>query len=398
MNILFCDPLQVKSLRSSSVHIYEVLSNLSRLGHNVVPISNPGNGEEINAESRPSLWERIKRSLRSSPVYEPLKGEIRILWSFLGEIRILLSAFILIVKRKRGFDVIYRRHSLFNSAYFLAKLFRIPSIKEVNGIIADEARITKWGDNISLQIIDRIERFNMPRADKIIVVASSMKEILHSHYKIPKSKIVVIPNGANTELFKPIKKDVKGELGLDSTYCYIGFVGSFAVWHGLDDLVKSAPLILEQVTKVKFLLIGDGPLKSEINKMVDTLGLRDNFIFIGRAPYEEVPIYMNAFDVCVILKKKDIPGSPLKLGEYMACGKPVIATNTQDFRVLEEYNAGILVDPEKPEEVADAIITLLKNKKLREEMGKNGWRYVVENRSWESVAREVEKVMEEAIK
>ena len=82
----------------------------------------------------------------------------------------------------------------------------------------------------------------------------------------------------------------------------------------------------------------------------------------------------------------------------MACGKPVIATNTQDFKALEEYNAGILVDPEKPDEVADAIITLLKYKELREEMGKNGREYVVENRSWEAVAREVVSVMKEAVK
>jgi glycosyltransferase involved in cell wall biosynthesis len=97
-------------------------------------------------------------------------------------------------------------------------------------------------------------------------------------------------------------------------------------------------------------------------------------------------------------KKKDIPGSPLKLWEYMACGKPVIATNTEDFKVLEGYNAGILVDPEKPEEVADAITTLLKNKDLREEMGNNGRRYVVENRSWGAVAGEVEKVMRVSVK
>jgi glycosyltransferase involved in cell wall biosynthesis len=151
-------------------------------------------------------------------------------------------------------------------------------------------------------------------------------------------------------------------------------------------------------TQPKFLLVGDGPMKEQIVQRVNDLHLTDNFIFIERVPYEEVPKYVNAFDVCVILKKKDIPGSPLKLWEYMACGKPVIATNTEDFKALEKYNAGILVDPEKPEEVADAIISLLKNKELMEEMGKNGRKYVVENRSWEAVARRVEKVMKEAIK
>ena len=125
-------------------------------------------------------------------------------------------------------------------------------------------------------------------------------------------------------------------------------------------------------------------------------GINEHYLYAPQAPSIYVPEDIG------ILRDEDIfeniSGSPLKLWEYMACGKPVIATNAQDFRFLEEYNAGIVVESEKTEEVADAIITLLKNKDLREEMGKNERKYVVENRSWGAVAGEVEKVMKEAIK
>ena len=293
-------------------------------------------------------------------------------------------------------DAIYTRQSGVSfSPLIISKLFRILYFVEINGLILEEMRIaniSKW----KVDIAKLSEKLNYKHAKKIVAVTQALKE-LKNIYNIPAEKIVVIENGANTDLFRPInKKDAKRDL--DENYNYVGLSGSFAPWHGIEDLVRSAPLILKKVENTKFLLVGDGELKEQTIQMVNNLNLTGNFIFIDRVHYEEVPKYVNAFDVCVILKKKDIPGSPLKLWEYMACGKPVVATKTQDFRVLEEYNAGILVDPEKPEEVADAIITLLKNKELRDEMGENGRTYVVENRSWERVAREVEKMMQKTVK
>jgi len=298
-------------------------------------------------------------------------------------------------------DVLYTRQYTLNfSPFFISKIFRIPYVVEVNGLLIDEIKMGNEPKSyIRIRIAKLSEKLNYKHAKKIVAVTQGVKEGIMELYNIPDEKIIVIENGANTELFKPMNREkVMKELNLDENHNYVGFSGSFNVWHGLEDLVKSAPLILKEVENTKFILVGDGPMKEQIIQMVNDLNLTDNFIFINRVPYEEVPKYVNAFDVCIILKKKDIPGSPLKLWEYMACGKPVVATNTQDFRVLKECNAGILVNPEKTEEVAGAIITLLKNKELSDEMGNNGRTYVVENRSWEAVAREVEKVMKDAVK
>ena len=224
MNILFCDPLKVRNLGTYSVHIYELLSNLSKLGHNVVITDTdiPEKGDKTDIGQQSPLWKHIKNSLRSSLIYELLKGGVSTVRGILRQIRIFLSAFALMVKRGRKFDVIYRRHNLFCSEYFLGKLFRIPSVKEVNGIIADEARITKKRNSLSLRIIDRIEKFSMPKADKIIVVAAKMKEVLHNDYKIPENKIIVVENGANIELFKPMDvTETKRELSLSLSDNYI---------------------------------------------------------------------------------------------------------------------------------------------------------------------------------
>ena len=401
MNILFYGPLEVRNLGSFKVHIYEVVSNLSKLGHNIIPLSTNASEDVSGIDSKQlvSLWRRIKNTLRSSPIYELLKGEINISWLFLKEIHIFFLAFVLVIRKRERVDVIYRRHSLFNSEYFLARLFRIPSVREVNGIIADEAKITKGGDNFSLQIIDRVERFSIRKADKIIVVTPKLKEVLHNNYKVPRDKIVVIPNGVNTNLFRPIdQKEIKKDLGFDQDTNYICFVGSLIPWQGVEFLIRSAPLILKEHPKTKFLIVGDGPLKEELIELAEKTGVSDKFIFTGAVPYEEVPKYINASDVCVVYKKPLRSGySPLKLYEYMACGKPVVASRVEGFEILEQNKAGILVEPENPEELAKAIIKLLKDEGLRRELGENGRKYVAKNHSWESVARKVAEVCKSVV-
>ena len=98
-------------------------------------------------------------------------------------------------------------------------------------------------------------------------------------------------------------------------------------------------------------------------------------------------------DVCIVTKKTLGFGySPLKLYEYMACKKPVIATNTKGFEILKQSNAGILVNPEDLQELSNAMIKLLQNKQLREKMGDNGRKLVVSEYSWESTAKKTIRV------
>lgn len=358
---------------AQTIHIIELLRNLAKRNDTICFAPKPKN---------------IKYKFQEI-IYLPILNR-RILFSVSYELALFIYLIYYCIKIKP--DVIYARYYGFSfSQLIIAKLFRIPYVVEINGLLMKEMKLSNTAKLI-ICIVRISERFNYKNAKRIIVVTQAIKEDVKDLYNIPDEKIIVIENGANTELFRPMNEDFRNDLHLDWNYNYVGFSGSFNIWHGLEDLVKSAPLVLKEVENTRFILVGDGLMKKKIVQMVNDLNLTDNFIFIDRVPYEDVPKYINPFDICVILKKKDIPGCPLKLYEYMACGKPVVATNTKDFRALDEYNAGILVDPEKPEEVADAIITLLKDKELREEMGKNGRKYVVENRSWESVARRVEGV------
>lgn len=404
MNILFCDYLKVENPSGQSTHIHEVLSALAKIGHNIMPLNADyaEDEREVNASLRPSAWRRIKGSVSRSRILKPIIGEITILWSFLREIRVFISALIIIARRRGRIDIIYRRHSLFNSEYLLAKLFKIPSVKEVNGIVADETKITKRGDRVSLWVIDRIERFSMPKADKIIVVAPKLKELLHSEYGIKADKITIIQNGANTDLFRPMDViKVREELNLRQDCNYICFVGLLVQWQGIKYVVRSMPLVVSERPQTQLIIIGDGQMKQELINLAEQVGVLDKVIFTGMVPYQKVPLYMNASDICVapfIRERNERCGfSPIKLYEYMACGKAVIGSRLNELEIVEQQKSGILVEPENPLKLATAIIRLLQSRELRKQMGENGRKYVVENQSWESVARRIAEVFSEAV-
>ena len=400
MHILACDDFQL-NIVSESVHIHEVIIRLSEIGHDVALLDGDYVRNKV-MEKNPhvdSRWRQMERRLVQSRVFWPFRGELALVGILRHEVYIFFSALIILLKRKRSFDVIYRRHNLLNSEYFIAKLFRIPFVKEVNGLIADELKLIKWGDRFSLWVVNCIERFNMTKADKIIAVTSNIKEILQSEYGIKTDTITVIQNGANTDLFKPMDiTQVRNDLNLSQDGDYICFVGSLVQWQGMEYIIKSMPLILSKCPQAQLLIVGDGQMKQELMNLCRQIGVFDKTTFVGMVSYNRVPLYMNAGDVCVSCKTGLRSGySPLKLCEYMACGKPVVASRASGLEILEDSQGGILVEPENTAEIATAITRLLQDVDLRRKMGENGRKYVVENQSWESVARRVSAVLCNAI-
>jgi glycosyltransferase involved in cell wall biosynthesis len=357
----------------------EVTANLARLGNEVIAISPPEKQMlELGVNIKPIRFTTL-----------PFVGPLLLIGYGLG------LAIVTIARWKP--DAIYTLGGSMASGLLLAKLFKCPLVTEVNGLGRAELKLIPKG-SLSM-LISRISRWMDEReitySDHVIVVTASLKEALQRYLNIQPKKITVITNGANTHFFKPIN-GAKESLRLDSSCYYVGFVGIFAPWQGLDYMIKSASLILKEVPDTKFLLVGDGMTKRGMVELTEELHLAENFIFVGAVPYTEVPKYINAMDVCISFRK-GTPASPLKLYEYMACSKPVVATDDPDNQFIVDQNAGILVDPESARQVADAIITLLRNDALREQMGRNGLKYVLEKRSWQAVAREIEETIKMAV-
>lgn len=179
-------------------------------------------------------------------------------------------------------------------------------------------------------------------------------------------------------------------------------MGNLAPWQGVEYLVKAAPFILSKFPECRFLIVGDGVMKDDLIKLCKELRVEESFIFTGVIAYDRVPLYINASDTCtapfIIARNAKIGLSPLKLYEYMACGKPVVASNISGVSdVLESSEGGIPILPENPDALAEGILKLLEDPSLRMKLGSKGLSYVTENYSWYSVAKKVNEVCKSGI-
>jgi len=407
MNILYCENLKYGNLGTQSTHILGVVNNLRKLGHNVVLINEEKHGSGIKLDTnRKSGWGQVRDSMSRWRILKPVRGGGVILYFLLRDIWSFLQISVILAKKERKFDVIYRRDHLFNSEYFLARIFRIPVVKEVNGITVDELKIAGHVGNVASQIIDKIDHIILPKADKIVVVTSNLKEVLQKDYGIPGDKIVVIPNGTNTEIFHPMDTTIiREKLKLEHSDNYVCYIGAFQAWAGIENLIKCVPLVLKECPDTRFLLVGDGTLRQELNDLGRQLGIADRMIFTGMVPYQDVPLYINASDVCVcpgddnFRNKRVGGGSPLKLPEYMACARPVVIGSVVELsKDVTETNSGLAVDMRNKDELARGLISLLKDGELRKKMGENGRKAAIEKYSWTRVAEQIIEVCQSVAK
>ena len=313
---------------------------------------------------------------------------------------------------KYRFDIIYTRNILRGAIGILIRIvWKSKLVFEVNGISLDELRLEeeqsttdgKRSESIQIKFLGYLGNIVSRKADAVIAVTKGIKDNLIDH-GVNENRIRVIENGANTELFKPTKNDntqkgIKNRLHINDSETVVLFVGYLAPWQGVECLLHAVPLIVEENPKTKFLIVGDGIMKEKLKSLTKELNIRRSVIFTGTVPYESVPEYMNLSDICVapfIRRRNESIGlSPLKIYEYLACGKPVVGSDIRGVgTLLDSSNSGIPVIPDAHGELARAIIRLLNDKQLRKQMGKNGREIVVNNHSWEITAKKTIEVFE----
>jgi glycosyltransferase involved in cell wall biosynthesis len=186
-------------------------------------------------------------------------------------------------------------------------------------------------------------------------------------------------------------------LKIDSSLFYIGFIGSFFVYQGIDILIDAASLVLNRFHNAHFLLVGDGPMRTKWETMVLEKGLRDHFIFTGHVPYHNVPNYIGAMDVCVAPHHRETnQASPVKLFDYMASGRSIVASDIEVVReIIADSGCATLVDPDNPQALSKGIITLLEDNKLRMDMSYRGRLYAVDKYDRKTLAIKLFNKMKE---
>lgn len=246
-----------------------------------------------------------------------------------------------------------------------------------------------------LQPFDKInESVCYNSANGIIVCSDEMERYVKNKANKP---ISVIPNGVNTKTTKfTDPTEVKKRYGLEG-HSIIGFSGSLTKQHGIDYLIMAAPRILEHIKDAKFFVVGGGSEYQNLKLLASKLGVIDAFVFTGLVPYEKMPEYVSAMDVCVAPFPKGVEFTvnfPLKLSEYLSTGRPIVTTDGDVLvRILKESGAGLTARSEDPNDIADKIISIFEDPTLMKRFGKNGREYSVKNLDWDILAKRMSEFL-----
>lgn len=288
-------------------------------------------------------------------------------------------------------DAIYQRHALFSiGGVILARQLGIPLLLEVNG--SEVWARQYWGRLKLRRLAHYLEKRAFDHASWIFAVSAALKDHIIS-LGIPDGKIVVNPNGVNPTLFNP---DIDGE-NVQNKYSLagklvVGFCGSFLDSHGVDVILKAA-LLLSREENLRFLLIGAGPMKTSLEVWTHQNKLQKAVVFTGSIQQSEVPSYLAACDILLSPHTNFSDGtrlffSPIKLFEYMAMGKAIVASNLEQIgEVIRDGVNGLLVRPGDAKDLTEKILLLARDPDLRSRLGEQARRDVEQNYTWEQNAR-----------
>ncbi len=336
-----------------AVHIEEMITALREQGHEVrvvAPAISSGDGA-MGAEVG---WVQRLRARLPQAVYELL------------ELGYSVVAYRHLAQAAREFrpDVLYERCNLFLIAGVLLKRrLKIPMLLEVNSPLTDE-RLRH--DGLGLPALARwSERFVWRGADVVLPVTRVLADIVERE-GVPPARVLVVPNGINEAHFAqaPTVAQAKARLGWQDALV-LGFTGFVRDWHGVDRVLQwlaspAAP------STARLLVVGDGPARAALEALAKDLGLGPRVRFTGVVDRAEVPGFVAAFDIA-LQPAVTAYASPLKLFEYLALGKAILAPRVPNIEeVLKDGHNALLFDAKDDASFTQALTRLSQDQALRQ--------------------------------
>jgi glycosyltransferase involved in cell wall biosynthesis len=241
-------------------------------------------------------------------------------------------------------------------------------------------KIYRLADQISARYVERF-----------IVVSDSLRTTLIEGRGIPSQRVVRIYNGIELNQYHPDLNEtsLRNNWGIPPSAPLIGAIGRMVWQKGFEFLINAIPGIIRDIHDVRFLFVGDGPLKSDLERLVSQLGISHKVIFAGFRP--DISRVLSAIDILVVPSL--LEGFPIMTLEAMAMAKPIVATRIQGItEQISDGMDGILVPPKNSEALTNAVSKILLSKELASKLGITARKKVETFFPVEKMVGETEKV------
>ena len=255
-------------------------------------------------------------------------------------------------------------------------------------VVCSALHSTGWPDGIG-----RLNRLLTPLTDAFIGVARRHGEHLIQGEGFPAEKVVVIPNGVDTERFRPGLdcQPQREELKIDPADQVVGIVAALRPEKNHVLFLNIAARVLEQAPQALFVIVGDGPLRHDLERQAQELGIATRVRFLGTR--SDTPQLLNLFQVMALTS--DNEASPVSILESLACGTPVVATNVGSIaETVVDGVTGHLVPVGGVSEATEHLVHLLNHSQIGREMGARGRELVVHQWSLDGMVNGYENLLE----
>jgi glycosyltransferase involved in cell wall biosynthesis len=401
VNVLFIH--EVDWLAKVVFDIHTLAESLSLRGHQIYAIDYENTWRRKNPFDLGSLKTRefdgISRAFTGASVSLRRPGFIRIpglsrlsvAFTHCQEIRRTI--------REKSIDaiVLYSVPTNGLQAIHLARKFNIPVIFRSIDILN---QLVIWP---ALRPVTRfLEKKVYSQADMILTLTPKLSRyVVDMGARDARVKLLLMP--VDTNLFHPSVDftEVRRKWGLTDQNPVILFIGTLFDFSGLDILIRRFPEVLREIPEARLLIVGDGPQRSKLDRIIAEAGLQQKVIITGFQPYETMPQYINLATVCtntflITDATRDI--FPGKIVQYLACGKAVIATRLPGMVAVIPGEGQGIDYADTVDDMIGEIITLLGSNERRRQLEQAGLSYVTQVHSYDKISQELEASLEKAIK
>lgn len=373
--------VELGDYNAPSIHILTVAAELAKFGHEVTLIApQPGGDMPVDVVSQGVIFDQTVDLTN---------------WRLINSLNSLVQFSALWRNRKKR-NLYIRSAPLSILLIFAAKIFGYRRlVVETNGWFRDEVEQIGYPQWLA-RLIGWFQIVEARQADKIRVVTTGLKDLFIAS-GIDANRIAVIGNGSSSDLFNRLDRaKCRDALNLKAKVPYFIFVGNLWAANDLPTMFKAIAVLRAQGLDAHCLVVGSGTCEAQFINAAKQAGIFDTCQFTGMVSPEQVNLYLNAADVAVLPSNVTYYGkvgrSPLKLGNYAATGKPVVATSLPGIDDLADEPWIFICPPRDVEAMASQLKVAYENS--GEDLAEKASSFALKNYSWKKISSEISQLFE----